>query len=214
MPDQPRWCPPHPPHVHPVPRDGRRDCGVLEHVLRRQWDPAAGPPPPEVIAAVDRLAALPVHIASRLAAGLEGIWTGPGCVPDLDGLQHLRGQPVRPGAAHRWDDVPGALIGRTMAIGTGPHVSVSLVDHEVGHAMESFDAMAARPDWQAIMRRCRPLVRTGRYQDAREWWAEAFALCSTGHLRQLTRMLDDDAIVAEMVWAYYRLHYGLEARRG
>jgi hypothetical protein len=52
-----------------------------------------------------------------------------------------------------------------MVIGTGEHVSVSLVDHEVGHALETFDQMAARPDWQAIMRRCRPLLER-RYQDS------------------------------------------------
>ena len=30
-----------------------------------------------------------------------------------------------------------------MAIGTGGHVSVSLIDHEVGHALEVLDDMAA-----------------------------------------------------------------------
>jgi hypothetical protein len=94
-----------------------------------------------------------------------------------------------------------------MAIGTGDHVSVSLVDHEVGHALEVLDDMAARPDWQAIMRRSRPLLVIDRYQDAQEWWAEAWALCSTGHLAQLVRMLSGDEIAAEMTWAYYRLQY-------
>jgi hypothetical protein len=215
MADQdPAWCQPHPPDAHPVPRDGRRHCGALEQVLRRQWDPANGPPPADVIAVVDRLAGLPVHIASRLASGLDGIWVGPGPVPGLDHLGHLRGVPVSPGSPHRWDIVPGAVAGRVMAIGTGDHVSVSLVDHEVGHALDVLDDMATRPDWQAIMRRSRPLLVIDRYQDPREWWAEAWALCATGRLSQLVRTLGGDEIAAEMTWAYYRLQYGLEVRRG
>jgi hypothetical protein len=110
--------------------------------------------------------------------------------------------------------VPGAVVGRVMAIGTGDHVSVSLVDHEVGHALEVMDDMATRPDWQAIMHRSRPLLAIDRYQDAREWWAEAWALCATGRLSQLVRTLGGDANTAEMTWAYYRLQYGLEVRRG
>ncbi|HXA59354.1 MAG TPA: hypothetical protein VNW94_09360, partial [Streptosporangiaceae bacterium] len=75
-----------------MPRDGRRHCGILERVLRRQWDPVEGLPPTELIAAVDRLALLPVHIASRLADELQGLWLGPGNIPDLDDLQGLAGQ--------------------------------------------------------------------------------------------------------------------------
>jgi len=137
-------------------------------VLRRQWDPSRGLAPLDVVAAVDRLAGLPVHIASRLAAGMEGIWVGAGPVTGLEHLQHLRGVPVSPGSRHQWDIVPGAVVGRVMAIGTGDHVSVSLVDHEVGHALDVLDDIAARPDWQAIMRRSRPLLVIDRYQDARE----------------------------------------------
>jgi hypothetical protein len=80
---EPTWYPPHPPDTHPVPRDGRRHCGVLEEVLRRQWGPDTGQPTADMVVAVDRLAGLPVHIASRLAAGLDGIWIGLGPVTGL-----------------------------------------------------------------------------------------------------------------------------------
>jgi hypothetical protein len=74
--------------------------------------------------------------------------------------------------------------------------------------------MADRPEWQTIMFRCRPVLIADRYQDAHEWWAESYALCATGHLDQLSRMLSGDDNVALMVWAYYRAQYGLEVRRG
>ena len=176
--------------------------------MRRQWN-ADRPAPAELIGVVDRLASLPVHLASRLADWLEGLWVGPGNVPDLDGLGFLRGQRVRPEAATLWDDVPGAVVGRTMVVGTGAHVSVSLVDHELGHCFEQMDDLASTPDWQAIMWRCRPLVVHPRYQDLHEWWAEAYAHVATGELRRLTRALSGNAEAMEMCWAYYKRQLGL-----
>lgn len=205
----PHWTPAHPATTHPVPRDGRRNCGILEAVLRRQWVPEDGPPPAELIAAVDRLASLPVHLASRLADWLDGLWLGHGNVPDLDHLGYLHGQRVRPDAPTLWDQVPGAVVGRTMVVGTGDHVSVSLIDHELGHCFEQMDDLAATRDWQAIMLRCRPAVAHPRYQDAHEWWAEAYAHVATGELRRLIRMLSGDVTAMEMCWAYYKRELGL-----
>lgn len=62
-----------------------------------------------------------------------------------------------------------------------------LVDHEVGHALEVLDDMAAPG-----------LLVIDRYQDAREWWAEDWALCTTGYLAQFVRMLGGHEIAAEM----------------
>jgi hypothetical protein len=56
----------------------------------------------------------------------------------------------------------------------------------------------AAPGWQAIMRRSRPLLVIDRYQDAREWWAEDWALCITGYLAQLIQMIGGYEIAAEM----------------
>ncbi|RCG21148.1 hypothetical protein DQ384_36660 [Sphaerisporangium album] len=203
------WCDPHPANVHPIPRDGRRHCGILEQVLRRQWNPAHGLPPANLINAVDELAALPVHIATRLAQELDEIWLGVGYVPDLDNLGFLRGHPIEPGSAVLWDQVPGVCTGRIIAIGTGDHVSASLVLHEVGHGLDSLDAMSQSSEWQTIMRMCRSRIQHPRYLNAVEWWAEAYALCASGQLGRLVRLLDDDENLAEMVWAYYRRHYGV-----
>ncbi|MBB2914311.1 hypothetical protein FHS43_005623 [Streptosporangium becharense] len=205
----PTWCLPRAANTRPIPRDGRRHCGVLERVLRRQWDPAEGPPPAELVHAVDELAALPVHIATRLAEGLDAIWLGPGTVPELDGLGHLRGRTTHPGGP-AWDDIPGVCTGRMIAIGTGAHVSASLVHHEIGHALDFMDGVSHGGEWQTIMHLCRSKVQQPRYRDsAVEWFAEAYALCASRQARRLLRMLDGDDNLAAVVWNFYRRHYGV-----
>ncbi|GAA3133998.1 hypothetical protein GCM10010466_25790 [Planomonospora alba] len=108
----------------------------------------------------------PTAPAGRLAEELDEIWLGAGTVPDLDGLGALRGQPVRPGSPVRWDQVPGLCTGRLIAIGTGDHVSASLVLHEVGHALDAFDGMSRAAEWQTIMK-----IRSFRFLPVRhvEW---------------------------------------------
>lgn len=206
----PFWCRPHPVDADPLPRDGRRNCGFWESVLRRQWDPERVVPPPETIAVIDRLAAQPVHIASLVISELDELWVGIGSVPGLDHLGYLAGQPVRPGSVIVWDDVPGATVGRTVAIGTGRTVSASLVDHELAHVIERSRRMAEQPDWQTIMLRCRPHLIVERWYDPLEWWAEAWALVATGQLDRLVRTLSGHEQVAEMVARYYVRRYGLE----
>ncbi|MFI6803000.1 anthrax toxin lethal factor-related metalloendopeptidase [Streptosporangium canum] len=209
MANSPTWCLPQAASTHPIPRDGRRHCGVIERVLRRQWDPATGLPHADLIHAVDDLASLPVHIASRLAEGLDAIWIGSGNVPDLDNLGHLRGQPTHPGGA-LWDTIPGICTGRLIAIGTGPHVSASLVHHEIGHALDFMDQMSQGQEWHTIMRLCSPKLQQPRYRDSQiEWFAEAYALCISRQARRLLRMLDGDENLAAVVWNFFRRHYGI-----
>jgi hypothetical protein len=209
MVNSPTWCLPQAANTHPIPRDGRRHCGVIERVLRRQWDPTAGLPHVDLIHAVDDLAGLPVHLATRLAEGLDAIWLGPGTVPDLDNLGHLRGQPTHPGGA-LWDAIPGICTGRLIAIGTGAHVSASLVHHEIGHALDVMDHMSQGNEWQTIMHLCEPKVQHPRYKDsAIEWFAEAYALCSSRQAGRLLRMLDGDENLAAVVWNFFRRHYGI-----
>ncbi|MGK5556924.1 hypothetical protein ACSNOI_35475 [Actinomadura kijaniata] len=209
----PYWCDPHPADTDLLPRDGRRHLGVLEQVVRRQWDPAATRPAPEVIAAIDRLAALPGPIATQIAQALTGgLWVGHGAVPGLDHLAYLAGQPVGPGTVATWDAIPGVTVwqSRTVAVGTGTHVSASLVDHEIGHVMERLRGAAQTPEWDTIMFRCRPLLRIERWHDPYEWWAEAWAMVITRQLGWLHRTLSEHEPVTAMVVSYYVRHYGLE----
>ena len=62
--------------------DGRRNCGPLERILWRQWDATAAAPPPQGVAAIDRLAEFPRQLQEKLAAGLDGIYVGawPACL--------------------------------------------------------------------------------------------------------------------------------------
>jgi hypothetical protein len=207
--DSPTWCLPWAANTHPIPRDGRRHCGVIERVLRRQWDPTAGLPHVDLIHAVDDLAGLPVHIATRLAEELDAIWLGHGTVPDLDSLGYLRGRPTQPGGA-LWDDIPGICTGKVIAIGTGVHVASSLLHHEIGHALDFLDGMSLGNEWKTIMHRCAPKLQQQRYQDSPiEWFAEAYALCSSRQAQRLLRMLNGDENLAAIVWNYFRRHYGI-----
>jgi hypothetical protein len=166
-----------------------------------------------LILAVDRLAALPVSLGSRLATWLEAIWLGPGFVPDLGEFAHLRGRQVRPDSPGLWDLVPGCLYGRHLVIGTGPHLAVDLTLHEIAHAVDRMDGMSDRPDWQTIVWRCGPVVIHPRYREPGELYAESWAHCALGETRRLTRMLSGRTELAETIYAYHRAQTGLEAPR-
>jgi hypothetical protein len=153
-----------------------------------------------------------VHLASLVINELDGLWVGVGPVTRLDHLGYLAGQPIKAGSTTTWDDVPGITVGRLVAIGTGPTVSASLPDHELAHVIERSRQMAEQPDWQTIMLRCRPHLIVERWYDPLEWWAEAYALVSTGQLERLVRILNGHEEVAEMVARYYVRRYGLEVR--
>jgi len=179
--------------------------------LRRQWDPNTGIPAPENVHAIDALAELPVHIATRLADNYEAIWVGEGSVCDLDSLSYLHGQPVRPGdpTSPAWDVVPGLCTRKMIALGTRDHVSASLVHHEVGHALDLLDEMSAREEWRTIMMLVGEHLAHPRYLDPLEWFAESFALCSTRQASRLLRMLDGQDNLAAIVWNYFRRMYGV-----
>src|SRR5690349_813916 len=88
--DEPPRAKAHPPD-RPHQKDGLAHCGALERILYRQWDALKGIPSPEVVRAVESLAALPNRLKEKLARGLDGIYVGPGGVPDLDDMGHLKG---------------------------------------------------------------------------------------------------------------------------
>ncbi|WP_433240508.1 hypothetical protein ACQPYK_34600 [Streptosporangium sp. CA-135522] len=186
-------------HREPLPRDGSRDCGVLERVIRRHW---SGTPRRELVVAVDELAGLPVHLATRLAEELDGIWLGVDMLPE----------PPKPDDscdARVAADSGGVYTGRTVVIAGGPHSSGALVHHMIGHALCDLDEMDETPEWRWIMSFCRPLLALDRYRDGpSEWWAETYALCASRRLDRLTRLLADDGQAAAVVAAYHQRRQG------
>ncbi|MDP9866689.1 MULTISPECIES: hypothetical protein [Streptosporangium] len=188
----------YPGHREPLPRDGTRDCGVLERVIRRHW---SGAPRRELVAAVDELAGLPVHLATRLAEDLDGIWLG---------ADTLAEQPEPDGSCDaRVADSAGLYMGRTVVIAGGAHSSGALVHHMIGHALCDLDETDRTPEWRRIMRFCRPLLGLDRYRDhPSEWWAETYALCASRRLDRLVRLLAGDGGAAAAVAAYHQRRQG------
>ena len=81
----------------------------LRPILWRQWDAATTTaPPPQAIAAIERLAELPRALQEKLADGLDGIYVGAGGVPDLDDMGALHGVQLPSGKA-TWDACAGRL---------------------------------------------------------------------------------------------------------
>src|SRR5262249_60775533 len=126
---------------YPGTADGQRNCGPLESILWRQWDPATAAPPPQVIASIDRLAEFPRQLQEKLAAGLDGIYVGAGGVPDLDHMTALHGVPLPSGKA-TWDACAGAYGERKIVVGTRPSPTPDVMGHAVGHAR---DGLASAP---------------------------------------------------------------------
>jgi hypothetical protein len=196
---------------------GRRDCGPLEKVLRRDW--AEGTlPPPEVIRAIDRLAELPLTVSRRLASGLDAIYVGPGGVPDLDDMTRLKGVPLPSGRA-TWDACAGAYGERKIIVGTRPSSTPDVVCHEVGHALDDLDGSGGM--WQSdsdnfrlLYDRCVPrLVSEFHRQPGslgrREFFADAFAAIASSQRPALVDMLGGDTRTALDVMLYFNLRYGI-----
>ncbi|MFB4298112.1 hypothetical protein [Actinomadura sp. NTSP31] len=206
--------PPGMPHVS----DGRRHCGVLESVLYRQWDARQGPPTPEVIRAVDSLASLPETLKEKLAGGLDGIYVGPGGVPQLDDMGHLRDRPLPSGRA-TWDICAGAYGDRKIIVGDRPSPTPDVMLHEVGHALDDIDGEAGgwtsdSPAFRELYELCRPHLASDfhRQPDAlgrREFFADAFAAISSRQRPALVDMLAGNIRTALEVMLFFNRRYGI-----
>jgi hypothetical protein len=207
------------PHARerPPAADGRRNCGSIERILWRQWDTAA-PPPPEVIAAVDRLAELPERIKERLTNGLDAIFIGPGGVPELDEMTGLRGVPLPAGRA-TWDACAGAYGERKIVVGSRPSPTPDVMCHEVGHALDDLDSPAGK--WQSdsaefrmLYDQCQPHLASDFHHQPgglgrKEFFADAFAAIASRQRPALVDMLSGDTRTALRVMLYFNRRYGI-----
>jgi hypothetical protein len=202
----------------PDVRDGRRHCGPLEDVLYRQWDAAAGPPSADVVRAVDSLAGLPRSLQDKLATSLDGIYVGPGGVPDLDDMQYLRGQPL-PAARATWDICAGAYGDRKIVVGDRPSPTPDVMMHEIGHALDDIDGeeepwQSDSADFRALYERCVPYMASdfhrqpGRY-GRHEFFADAFSAIASRQRPALVDMLGGDTRLALHVMLYFNRRYGI-----
>jgi hypothetical protein len=206
------------PRGYPVTADGRRNCGPLEAVLWRQWDAATSMPPPQVVAAIDRLAEFPAQLQEKLAAGLDGIYVGAGGVPDLDDMAALHGVPLPSGKA-TWDACAGAYGDRKIVVGTRPSPTPDVMCHEVGHALDDLDSPAGK--WQSdsaefrlIYDQCQPFIASDFHRQRgglgrKEFFADSFAAIASAQRPALVDMLSGNTRVALRVMLYFNRRYGI-----
>ena len=206
-------------HPREQPRigDGRRNCGSLEAILWRQWDPAS-PPPREVVMAVDRLAELPFRIKEKLADGLDAIFIGPGGVPELDDMTSLHGVPLPSGQA-TWDACAGAYGERKIVVGSRPSPTPDVMCHEVGHALDDLDSPPGQ--WQSDSAEFRMLYDQCESHFAsdfhrqpgglgrKEFFADAFAAIASRQRPALVDMLSGNTRTALRVMLYFNRRYGI-----
>jgi hypothetical protein len=198
--------------------DGLQHCGALERILHRQWDARYGPPPVDVVRAVDSLARLPDRLKARLAEGLEGIYVGPGGVPDLDDMGYLRGAPLPSGRA-TWDICAGAYGDRKIVVGDRPSPTPDVMMHEVGHAIDDVDArpgewVSDSPEFADLYHRCEPLLSSSFHRQPhalgrKEFFADAFAAIASRQRPALVDMLGGDTRMALEVMLFFNRRYGI-----
>ena len=205
------------PRGHRVTADGRRNCGPLESILWRQWDPGALPAP-AVVAAVDRLAEFPRALQEKLALGLDGIYVGDGGVPDLDDMSALHGVALPSGKA-TWDACAGAYGDRKIVVGTRPSPTPDVMCHEVGHALDDLDSPAGK--WQSdsaefrlIYDQCQPFIASDFHRQRgglgrKEFFADAFAAIASAQRPALVDMLSGNTRIALRVMLYFNRRYGI-----
>ena len=198
-------------------RDGRRNTGTLEAVLWRQWDTSTYVPDQAVLA-VDRLAELPQLIKDKLVAGLDGIFVGPGGVPQLDDMTALSGVPLPSGRA-TWDACAGAYGERKIVVGTRPSPTPDVMCHEVGHALDDIDAPPGQ--WQSdsaefrmLYDQCQPHLASDFHKQRgglgrKEFFADAFAAIASRQRPALVDMLGGNTRTALNVMLYFNRRYGM-----
>jgi hypothetical protein len=196
---------------------GQRDCGCLERVLVREWA-AEEEPAPQVVTAINRLAALPLIVKEKLAAGLDAIHVGAGGVPDLDHMGDLAGVPLPSGRA-TWDACAGAYGDRKIVVGSRPSPTPDVMCHEVGHALDDIDGpdghwQSDTADFRALYSRCRPHLASDFHRHdgplgRREFFADAFASIASSQRPALVEMLSGDTRTALDVMLYFNVRYGM-----
>jgi hypothetical protein len=213
------WLPFAPAHPRERPRtaDGRRNCGSLEGIVWRQWDPEALPPR-EAVAAVDRLAELPEPIKQKLAAGLDAIFIGPGGVPDLDDMTGLRGVPL-PGGRASWDACAGAYGERKIVVGSRPSPTPDVTCHEIGHALDDLDSppgtwQSDSAEFRLLYEQCQPHFASDFHRQPgglgrKEFFADAFAAVASSQRPALVDMLSGNTRTALRVMLYFNRRYGI-----
>jgi hypothetical protein len=196
---------------------GRRHCGRLEEVVRREWA-ADAVPPPEAVRAIDRLAELPQIIKERLAAGLDAIYVGAGGVPDLDDMGRLSGVPLPSGRA-TWDACAGAYGERKIIVGSRPSPTPDVMCHEIGHALDDIDGSDGQwqsdsEEFRVLYDQCLPSVVSDFHRQRgllgrREFFADAFAAIASSQRPALVDMLGGDTRAALNVMLYFNVRYGI-----
>jgi hypothetical protein len=208
---------PHP-RGYPVADDGRQHCGPLEKILWRQWDAAASPPPPQAIAAIDRLASFPRALQEKLAEGLDGIYVGAGGVPDLDDMGGLHSVQLPSGKA-TWDACAGAYGDRKIVVGTRPSPTPDVMCHEVGHALDDLDSPPGKwqsdsPEFKNIYDQCQPYIASDFHRQRgglgrKEFFADSFAAIASAQRPALVDMLSGNTRLALQVMLYFNRRYGI-----
>lgn len=209
--------PPHAPD-HPWGGDGRLHCGPLEGILYRQWDPADGTPSLEVVRAVESLAMLPERLKLKLAEGLEGIYVGPGGVPELDDMGHLKGRRLPSGRA-TWDICAGAYGNRKVVVGDRPSPTPDVMMHEIGHALDDVDDpeggwVSDTHGFQRLYAACEPFLQSDFHRQRgqlgrREFFADAFAAIASHQRPALVDMLGGNIRLALDVMLFFNRRYGI-----
>jgi hypothetical protein len=196
---------------------GLRNCGCLEPILYREWEPEARPAS-ATITAINRLAELPQIIKEKLARGLEAIHVGSGGVPDLDHMHELRGVPLPSGRA-TWDACAGAYGERKIIVGSRPSPTPDVMCHEIGHALDDIDGSGG--EWQSdsdqfrsLHERCLARMASDFHRQSgtlgrREFFADAFAAIASGQRPALVEMLSGDTRAALDVMLYFNVRYGM-----
>ncbi|MEV0309197.1 hypothetical protein [Nonomuraea fuscirosea] len=215
--DQPLRAQPNRPDA-PSLGDGLRHCGKLETILHRQWDARRSRPPVDVIRAVESLARLPERLKELLAEGLEGIYVGPGGVPDLDDMGYLRGAPLPSGRA-TWDICAGAYGDRKIVVGDRPSPTPDVMMHEVGHAIDDIDSahgdwVSDSPEFVRLYEAAVPLLastfhRQGGGLGRKEFFADAFAAIASRQRPALVDMLGGDTRMALDIMLFFNRRYGI-----